>query len=77
MRVDGRLQPLPALYLPADLGALERAMDAGASLRATLRELGPCVLEEDELRGLGDPRRLCFSVNDARALDTAIRWMAG
>lgn len=70
-RVGGRLQPLPALYCPADLPALERALAREGSLRATLAELGPRVLDEDTLRVFGEPERLCFSVNDARDLRTA------
>lgn len=75
-RVEGRLQPLPGLYLPADLPVLEGALHAQASLRATLGELDPGVLEETELRELGEPRRLYFSVNDRRDLRFATRWLA-
>lgn len=70
-RVGGHLQPLPALYCPADLPALESALAGERSLRATLAELDPCVLDEDTLRAFGEPERLCSSVNDARDLRTA------
>lgn len=76
-RLDGRLQPLPALYRPADTPKLERALAAERSLRAALEGLCPRVIDERELSAFGDPRRLCFSVNDARDLRSASRWMAG
>jgi len=76
-RLDGRVQPLPALYRPEDIPELERALAAEQSLRATLEGLCPRVVDERELSAFGDPRRLCFSVNDARDLRTAGRWMAG
>jgi molybdenum cofactor guanylyltransferase len=76
-RVKGRLQPLPALYRPQDLPALEGALAAERSLRAALDALAPRVIEEDALRRFGRPERLCFSVNDPEDLRTAGRWMAG
>lgn len=74
-RVGGHVQPLPALYCPADLPALERALAGERSLRATLAELGPRVLDEQALGAFGEPARLCFSVNDARDLRTAEGWV--
>lgn len=76
-QVGGRLQPLPALYRPQDAPALERALTAGGSLRDALRQLGARVIEEQELAAFGEPRQLLFSVNDARDLETATRWLAG
>jgi molybdopterin-guanine dinucleotide biosynthesis protein A len=76
-RVEGRLQPLPARYTPADLPVLEDALARESSLRSTLARLAPGVLEEHELDLLGAPERLCFSVNDERDLLRARRWMEG
>jgi molybdenum cofactor guanylyltransferase len=74
--VDGRRQPLPALYLASDAPALQRAIGRRDSLRTTLAMLGARTLAERELRELGDPRRLFFSVNDARDLGLAREWLA-
>jgi molybdopterin-guanine dinucleotide biosynthesis protein A len=76
-RVEGRLQPLPARYTPADLPVLEDALARESSLRSTLERLEPGVLEERELHGLGAPEQLWFSVNDERDLLRARRWMEG
>jgi molybdenum cofactor guanylyltransferase len=73
--VEGRLQPFPALYPPADLPKLERALERECSLQTALQTLAPRVIAEDELAALGEPRRLCFSVNAPRDLQTARRWM--
>lgn len=73
----GRMQPLPALYRPAGMGVLQDALAAQRSLRATLSDLKPIVLGEQELRRFGSAERLCFSVNDARDLASAARWMVG
>jgi len=76
VRLEDRLQPLPALYCPADAPALARALAAERSLRATLAELAPRTIGADALARFGDPRRLLFSVNDARDLRVASEWMA-
>lgn len=76
IEVEGRLQPLPALYLPRQRSALERALAKGASMRETLRLLRPDVLGTTELEGLGDPSLLLFSVNDRRDLQMAERRLA-
>jgi molybdenum cofactor guanylyltransferase len=75
IELDGRLQPLPARYLPVHAAALEQALAAGCSLRATLAALAPQVIDADSLSALGSPERLCFSVNDERDLRTAQSWM--
>ncbi len=75
--VDGRLQPLPALYRPADLPKLERALARECSLQTALQALAPRVIAEEALAAFGEPRRLCFSVNAREDLQTARRWMEG
>ena len=45
--VDGRLEPFPARYEPAALPALRAALEASASLRATLAALDPATVEWD------------------------------
>ncbi len=70
------MQPLPALFQAETLPALERALRLERSLRATLEELDVRVLGEGQLRALGDPQRLFFSVNDPAALLSAGRALA-
>jgi molybdopterin-guanine dinucleotide biosynthesis protein A len=70
-----RLQPLPALYSPADLPKLERALECECSLQTALQTLAPCVIAEEALAAFGEPRRLCFSVNAPGDLQMARRWM--
>lgn len=76
-QVDGFLQPLLARYVPANLPALERALGERASLRATVARIDPVRVDEHALVRFGDPRRLCFNVNDTRDLQLARRWLAG
>lgn len=74
--VGAVMQPLPALFQAETLPALERALRLERSLRATLEELDVRVLGEGQLRALGDPQRLFFSVNDPAALLSAGRALA-
>jgi molybdopterin-guanine dinucleotide biosynthesis protein A len=71
LRAEGRLQPLPARYPRSALATLERSLATNGSLRGALGELSPYVVEERELARFGDPRRLCFNVNDADDLRRA------
>lgn len=75
IELDGRLQPLPARYLPAHAPALERSLAEGCSLRATLEALDPETIDADSLSRLGRVERLCFNVNDELDLRTAQAWM--
>jgi molybdopterin-guanine dinucleotide biosynthesis protein A len=75
IEVDGRAQPLPALYPSAAVPVLEQALARGDSLRATLELLRARPIAEQELRRFGDLRRLFFSVNDASDLRLAERWL--
>lgn len=69
--VGGRLQPFPALVGCAHLPALERDLAREGPLRDALQALRPRLLAEPALRAFGDPRRLCFSVDDDVALQRA------
>jgi molybdenum cofactor guanylyltransferase len=48
LRVGGRLEPLPARYVPAGLESLRASLAAGAPLRAALEALDPVVVGEVE-----------------------------
>lgn len=76
LRSGGYLQPLPARYPRAALESLEQSLRGRRRLRDAFCALGPRILEERRLAAFGDPRRLCFSVNDARDLRTAEAWLA-
>lgn len=69
--IGGRPQPLLARYAPRDLPALEGALHEQAPLRQTVRALMPRSIAEAELRRFGDPRTLCFNVNDPADLAQA------
>jgi molybdopterin-guanine dinucleotide biosynthesis protein A len=76
LRVDGRLQPLPARYPLSALDRLQRSLDAQRPMREALSALSPLILDEADVKPYGDPRRLCFSVNDAAELRLAETWLA-
>jgi molybdopterin-guanine dinucleotide biosynthesis protein A len=59
-----RPQPLAARYAPEVLPTLRRALADEASMTAVAEELGGTRLEEDELRGLGDPDWMFANAND-------------
>jgi molybdopterin-guanine dinucleotide biosynthesis protein A len=75
--VGGELQPFPGLYRTVHRAALATALETEQALRSAIRALRPRMLAEAELRTFGDPRRLCFSVNDERDLQTAREWLGG
>jgi len=75
-RVGGRLEPLLARYTPEAAPALERAIDDGAPLHEAVAALDPVVLEEEDLTGFGEPRRITFNVNDRDDLATVERLLA-
>jgi molybdopterin-guanine dinucleotide biosynthesis protein A len=61
LTVDGRLEPFPARYEPSALPALRQALEAGASMRATLASLSPRSLgevEPDIVAGVNTPEAL-------------------
>jgi molybdopterin-guanine dinucleotide biosynthesis protein A len=65
------VQPLPALIAVSQHAALAEALAHERSLRATIAQLSPRILGEDQVRAFGDPSRLFFSVNRCRDLDAA------
>ena len=62
-RAGERLHPLFARYTPGLLPSLREALEHEAPLHETLTALDPVILEEPDLRRLGDPARLLFNVN--------------
>jgi molybdopterin-guanine dinucleotide biosynthesis protein A len=73
---DGPLgfEPTCAWYAPACVPAIERRLDAGDRRAAAwLADVRTVVLDEDRVRGFGDPRRLFANVNtpdDLAALES-------
>lgn len=74
--LDGTLQPLPARYGPELLPALEAAMAGQRPLRSAIESLQPRLIDEAELVGFGDPRRLFLNVNSDADLRRAERLLA-
>ena len=70
------LQPFPALYLSRDITSLEASMHAQRSMRASIEQLQPQIVDEHELREFGNPERLFFSVNTPTDLQLAESWLA-
>lgn len=70
--LDGMLQPLAARYAPAALEPLAAALAEERPLRATVAALDPFPIDEDELRRLGDPRRMLANVNRPEDLDALL-----
>jgi molybdenum cofactor guanylyltransferase len=75
-RLDGRRQPFPARVPVGALPLLRRALAQSRPLGAALEELSPEVIDERQLRRFGEPRRLCFNVNDGEDLRAAAEWLA-
>jgi molybdenum cofactor guanylyltransferase len=71
--VDGHLEPLLAVYGPADAGSLGAALDERAPLREAVERVGPERVGEVELQRFGDPRTLVRSVNTEADLADAAR----
>jgi molybdopterin-guanine dinucleotide biosynthesis protein A len=73
LQVHGAPEPLPARYAPAALPALRRALAAEAPMRRALEDLGPVLLTQADVAGLGDLARLVAGVNTPAALAEAER----
>jgi molybdenum cofactor guanylyltransferase len=72
----GRAQPLPGLYPPNLVDELESAMERGLSLTKTIASLGAQLIRESEVARFGDPKWMCFNVNDDADLAAAERRLA-
>ena len=75
--VDGRLEPLLAVYGPGDAATLAAALDEEAALREAVERLNPQRVGETELARFGDPRTLARSVNTGADLAEAARLISG
>lgn len=76
-RVGGYLQPLAALYGPECLDAIEAGLKAGRSVTATVLDLGPVMVEEQDLTRFGDPEVNFHNVNTPADLAWAERHLTG
>ncbi len=74
--VDGRPEPLLALYGPEQAAALAAALEAEAPLRRAVEGLDPMRLGEDELRRFGNPAVLVRSINTPEDLAEAARLLS-
>jgi molybdopterin-guanine dinucleotide biosynthesis protein A len=70
-RAGGRFHPLLARYDPALLDSLRGALVERRPLQSAVAALEPTVIDETELRTLGDPDRLFFNVNEPADLRRA------
>jgi molybdopterin-guanine dinucleotide biosynthesis protein A len=70
-RAGDRLHPLFARYTERLLPALRDALAEERALHETLSGLDPLIVEEPDLRRLGDPARLLFNVNTPEDLARA------
>jgi molybdopterin-guanine dinucleotide biosynthesis protein A len=75
-RAAGHPQPLLARWPAAATEHVQAALHGSRPLAATLAELSPQIVDEHELSRFGDPRRLCFNVNDGGDLRQAAQWLA-
>ena len=71
--VDGRLEPLLAVYGPGDVATLAAALEREAPLREAVEGLGPERVGEARLGEFGDPRVLVRSLNTEADLAEARR----
>lgn len=70
--LEGRLQPLAAVYSRSCLPVLERCLrEDKLKLIRIFEELDARVLKEEELARFGQVKEIFFNVNDAAALEKA------
>jgi molybdopterin-guanine dinucleotide biosynthesis protein A len=74
--VEGRLEPLLALYGPADAKPLATALEEQGPLWRAVERLDPERVRESELARFGDPQTLTLSVNTEADLADAERLIA-
>jgi len=70
------VQPFPALYRARHVRSLQSSMLAQQSMRATIEQLRPQIVDQLDLRAFGAQVRLFFSVNTPADLQTAQDWLA-
>jgi molybdopterin-guanine dinucleotide biosynthesis protein A len=75
--IEGRLEPLLAVYGSADAATLAAALEREAPLREAVERLEPLKVGEGELVRFGDPRKLVRSINTEADLAEAERLIAG
>ena len=71
LEVEGRLQPLPGRYPARARDRIADAIRTGEAMGSTLASLDARVVGEDELARFGEPRQLCFNVNEPGDLERA------
>ncbi len=71
--LDGCPQPLHARYGAELRPQLEMALEREEPLRRTVDSLAPRLLDEEEVAGFGDPRRLLLNVNTPADVEAAER----
>lgn len=76
VEAGGRMQPLLARYEPTLAAVFERTLRDGGPLQAAVAAADPPRLGGAALEAFGDPRRLCFNVNDREDLARAERMLA-
>ncbi len=70
--LDGRLQPLSAVYSKKCLPVLTACLENDKlKLIRVFEELNACVIPQIELEEFGNPREIFMNVNDQAALDYA------
>jgi molybdopterin-guanine dinucleotide biosynthesis protein A len=74
--LSGRTQPLLARYSAGARPALERALWEGVPARVAVARLRARLVDERVLRRFGQPRTLCFNVNEPSDLARAERELA-
>jgi len=75
-RVSGHLQPLAALYQAECLEVIEEGLKAARSVKSTVLDLAPVVVEAEELARFGDPATCFHNVNTPADLAWAERHLA-
>lgn len=73
--LEGAPQPLLGRYGTAQIPILRRALGEERSLRETVAELAPRMIDVQKLTAFGSPSRLCFNVNDSADLRQAEEWL--
>ena len=68
---SGSAQPFPVLYRSHHIRSLRRSMQAERSMRVSIEQLRPRLLDDRELDAFGAKHRLFFTVNTPDDLESA------